>query len=93
LKVRTPEEYLGDVNGNISSKRGQVEGSEELGGKTIVNAKVPLSEMFGYTNSLRSMTQGRASMTMEFDHYEVVPPNVAEEIKKSRGVKTEETEE
>jgi len=93
VEVRTPEEYLGDVNGNISSKRGQVEGSEELGGKTIVNAKVPLSEMFGYTNSLRSMTQGRASMTMEFDHYEVVPPNVAEEIKKARGVKTEETEE
>ena len=93
VEVRTPEEYLGDVNGNISSKRGQVEGSEELGGKTIVNAKVPLSEMFGYTNSLRSMTQGRASMTMEFDHYEVVPPNVADEIKKMRGVKTEETEE
>ncbi len=90
VEVRTPEEYLGDINGNISSKRGQVEASEELGGKTIVHAKVPLSEMFGYTNSLRSMTQGRASMTMEFDHYEVVPPNVAEEIKKARGVKTEE---
>jgi elongation factor G len=92
VEVRTPEEYLGDVNGNISSKRGQVEGTEEIGGKTIVNAKVPLSEMFGYTNSLRSMTQGRASMTMEFDHYEVVPPNVAEDIKKARGVKTEEDE-
>jgi elongation factor G len=93
VEVRTPEEYLGDVNGNISSKRGQVEASEEIGGKTIVNAKVPLSEMFGYTNSLRSMTQGRASMTMEFDHYEVVPPNVAEEIKKARGVKTDDVEE
>lgn len=92
VEVRTPEEYLGDVNGNISSKRGQVEGTEEIGGKTIVNAKVPLSEMFGYTNSLRSMTQGRASMTMEFDHYEVVPPNVAEDIKKARGVKIEEDE-
>ncbi|MCD5381480.1 MAG: elongation factor G [Candidatus Pacebacteria bacterium] len=90
VEVRTPEEYLGDVNGNISSKRGQVEGSEELGGKTIVNAKVPLSEMFGYTNTLRSMTQGRASMTMEFDHYEVVPPNVAAEIKKARGVSDED---
>lgn len=86
VEVRTPEEYMGDINGNISSKRGQVEGSEELGGKTIVNAKVPLSEMFGYTNTLRSMTQGRASMTMEFDHYEVVPPNVAADIKKARGV-------
>ena len=89
VEVRTPEEYMGDINGNISSKRGQVEGTEEMGGKTIVHAKVPLSELFGYTNTLRSMTQGRASMTMEFDHYEVVPPNVAEDIKKSRGVKAE----
>ena len=86
VEVRTPEEYMGDINGNINSKRGILEGTEELGGKTIVNAKVPLSEMFGYTNTLRSMTQGRANMTMEFDHYEVVPPNVAEEIKKARGV-------
>ncbi len=90
VEVRTPEEYMGDINGNISSKRGQVEGTEEIGGKTIIKAKVPLSEMFGYTNTLRSMTQGRASMTMEFDHYEVVPPNVAEEIKKARGVKSDE---
>lgn len=89
IEVRTPEEYMGDINGNISSKRGQVEGSEELGGKTIIRGKVPLSELFGYTNTLRSMTQGRASMTMEFDHYDVVPPNVAEDIKKARGVKTE----
>ncbi|MCA9365593.1 elongation factor G, partial [Candidatus Kaiserbacteria bacterium] len=86
VEVRTPEEYMGDIQGNVSSKRGQIEATEELGGKTIVNCKVPLSEMFGYTNTLRSMTQGRASMTMEFDHYEVVPPNVAAEIKKARGV-------
>ena len=92
VEVRTPDEYVGDVNGGISSKRGQVEASEEIGGKTIVNAKVPLSEMFGYTNTLRSMTQGRASMTMEFDHYEVVPPNVAEEIKKARGVVSADAE-
>jgi len=92
VEVRTPEEYMGDIQGNISSKRGQVEATEEVGGKTIVNAKVPLSEMFGYTNSLRSMTQGRASMTMEFDHYAVVPPNVAEEIKKNRGVKSDSEE-
>jgi len=90
VEVRTPDEYMGDIQGNISSKRGQIEGSQEIGGKTIVNAKVPLSEMFGYTNTLRSMTQGRASMTMEFDHYEVVPPNVAEEIKKNRGVVAKE---
>lgn len=89
VEVRTPEEYMGDINGNINSKRGMIEASEELGGKTIVNAKVPLSEMFGYTNTLRSMTQGRASMTMEFDHYEVVPPNVAEDIKKARGISNE----
>ncbi len=86
VEVRTPDEYMGDVQGNISSKRGQLEGTTEVGGKTVVNSTIPLSEMFGYTNTLRSMTQGRASMTMEFDHYEVVPPNVAEEIKKSRGV-------
>jgi elongation factor G len=86
VEVRTPEEYMGDIQGNISSKRGQIEATEELGGKTIVNAKVPLSEMFGYTNTLRSMTQGRASMTMEFDHYAVVPPNVAADIKKARGI-------
>ncbi len=86
VEVRTPDEYMGDIQGNISSKRGQIEATEEMGGKTIVNAKVPLSEMFGYTNTLRSMTQGRASMTMEFDHYEVVPPNVAADIKKARGI-------
>ena len=86
VEVRTPEEYMGDIQGNISSKRGQLEGTTEVGGKTVVNSTIPLSEMFGYTNTLRSMTQGRASMTMEFDHYEVVPPNVAEEIKKARGV-------
>jgi elongation factor G len=86
VEVRTPEEFMGDIQGNISSKRGQIEATEELGGKTIVNAKIPLSEMFGYTNTLRSMTQGRASMTMEFDHYEVVPPNVEADIKKARGL-------
>ena len=86
VEVRTPEEYMGDVQGNISSKRGQLEGTTEVGGKTVVNSTIPLSEMFGYTNTLRSMTQGRASMTMEFDHYAVVPPNVADDIKKSRGV-------
>ncbi len=89
VEVRTPEEYMGDIQGNISSKRGQLESTTEVGGKTIVNAKIPLSEMFGYTNTLRSMTQGRASMTMEFDHYAIVPPNVAEDIKKARGVKAE----
>jgi elongation factor G len=93
VEVRTPEQFMGDVNGNISSKRGQVEGMGDIGDKKVITAKVPLSEMFGYTNMLRSMTQGRASMMMEFHHYDVVPPNVANEIKKTRGVKDIETEE
>lgn len=93
VEVRTPEQFMGDVNGNISSKRGQVEGMDDMGDKKVITAKVPLAEMFGYTNMLRSMTQGRASMMMEFDHYDVVPTNVANEIKKARGVKDVETEE
>lgn len=93
VEVRTPEQFMGDVNGNISSKRGQVEGMDDIGDKKVVRAKVPLSEMFGYTNTLRSMTQGRAYMAMEFDHYAVVPPNIANEIKKERGVKDVEDEE
>ncbi len=87
VEVTTPEKFMGDVNGNISSKRGLVEGMDDRGMAKVVHAKVPLSEMFGYTTTLRSMTEGRASMTMEFDHYDVVPPNVAMEIKKARGVK------
>jgi elongation factor G len=87
VEVRTPEQFMGDVNGNISSKRGQVEGMGDIGDKKVITAKVPLSEMFGYTNMLRSMTQGRASMMMEFHHYDVVPPNVANDIKKARGIK------
>ncbi|MES2749257.1 MAG: elongation factor G [Patescibacteria group bacterium] len=93
VEIRTPEQFMGDVNGNISSKRGQVESMGDLGDKKVVTASVPLSEMFGYTNTLRSMTQGRASMTMTFDHYDVVPPNVSMEIRKARGVKDIETEE
>ncbi|MEK7639289.1 MAG: elongation factor G [Patescibacteria group bacterium] len=92
IEVRTPEEFMGDINGNISSKRGHVEGMDDIGDKKVITAKVPLSEMFGYTNTLRSMTQGRASMMMEFHHYDVVPNNVATEIKKARGVKDVEEE-
>jgi len=93
VEVTTPEKFMGDVNGNISSKRGLVEGMDDRGMVRVVQAKVPLSEMFGYTTALRSMTEGRASMTMEFDHYDVVPPNVSLEIRKMRGVKDIETEE
>ena len=93
VEVTTPEKFMGDVNGNISSKRGLVEGMDDRDMVKVVHAKVPLSEMFGYTTILRSMTEGRASMTMEFDHYDVVPPQIANEIKKERGVKDIETEE
>jgi len=93
VEIRTPEQFMGDINGNISSKRGQVESMGDLGDKKVITAKVPLSEMFGYTNTLRSMTQGRASMMMEFDHYDVVPPNVSIEIRRARGVKDVDTEE
>ncbi len=93
IEVTTPEKFMGDVNGNISSKRGIVEGMDDRDLVKVIHAKVPLSEMFGYTTSLRSMTEGRANMTMEFDHYDVVPPNVAMEIKKARGVKDTTEEE
>jgi elongation factor G len=84
VEVVTPEQFMGDVTGTITSKRGAIESMEERGMAKVINAKVPLSEMFGYTTQLRSMTEGRASWTMEFDHYEVVPTNVAEAIKESR---------
>ena len=80
VEIVTPEKFMGDVAGSLNSKRGQIEGTEERGMSQVVRAKVPLSEMFGYTTQLRSMTEGRAGFTMEFDHYEVVPPNVAQTI-------------
>jgi len=80
VEVVTPEDFMGDVTGNLSSKRGQVEGMEERGMNKAIKAKVPLSEMFGYITTLRSMTEGRASFTMEFDSYQIVPTNVADEI-------------
>ncbi|GMQ95057.1 MAG: elongation factor G [Patescibacteria group bacterium] len=80
VEVVTPEKFMGDVTGHLSSKRGRIEGMEDRGMNKAIKAKVPLSEMFGYITTLRSMTEGRASFTMEFDSYEVVPANVAEEI-------------
>ncbi|MEO6536719.1 MAG: elongation factor G [Candidatus Paceibacterota bacterium] len=80
VEVVVPEQFMGDITGNLSGKRASIEGMEERGMNKVVNAKVPLSEMFGYTTTLRSMTEGRGSMTMEFDHYEVVPSNVAQDI-------------
>ncbi|MCH7597710.1 elongation factor G [Patescibacteria group bacterium] len=84
VEVVTPEKFMGDITGNLNSKRGQIESMEERGMNRVINAKVPLSEMFGYTTSLRSMTEGRASSTMEFSHYAVVPANVAQEIISTR---------
>jgi elongation factor G len=84
LEVVAPEKYMGDINGSIASKRGQIEGSNPKGQNISIIAKVPLSEMFGYTTQLRSMTSGQGSAMMEFDHYEVVPANVALEIAEKR---------
>jgi len=84
LEVVCPEKYIGDVNGSIASKRGLIEGQNPKGQAISIIAKVPLSEMFGYTTSLRSMTSGQGSAMMEFDHYDVVPANVALEIAEKR---------
>ena len=81
VEVVTPEEYMGDIIGDLNSRRGQVSGMEQRGINHVINSMVPLANMFGYVNNLRSMSQGRASYTMTFDHYEEVPHNVAEEVK------------
>ena len=86
VEVRTPEEYMGEVIGDLNSRRGQIQAMEDVSGAKVVRALVPLSEMFGYVGDLRSKTQGRAVYTMQFDSYAEVPRNVAEEIiKKVRG--------
>jgi elongation factor G len=80
VEVTTPEDYMGDVIGDLNSRRGQIQGTESRGVVQVVNAFVPLANMFGYVNSLRSMSQGRAQYTMQFDHYEQVPQAVADEV-------------
>ena len=86
VEVRTPEDYMGDVIGDLNSRRGHIQAMEDVSGAKVVRAVVPLSEMFGYVGDLRSKTQGRANYTMQFDSYAEVPRNVAEEIiKKVRG--------
>ena len=80
VEVVTPEDYLGDVMGNLNSRRGRVEHLEPLGNSQSIKASVPLSEMFGYATDLRSMTQGRATFTMQFDRYEDVPASIAADI-------------
>lgn len=84
VEVVAPEKYMGDITGSIASKRGMIEGTELRGVDQVVKAMVPLSEMFGYTTQLRSMTSGQGNMTMEFDHYEVVPPQVEKTIVEAR---------
>ncbi len=84
VEVMVPEDYMGDVIGDINSRRGIMEGMESVAGDQKIRAKVPLAEMFGYATSLRGKTQGRGNFTMEFDHYSQVPPNVAEEISKQK---------
>lgn len=85
VEVITPDDYMGDVMGNISSKRGMIQEQGDRGLNKFIKAKIPLGEMFGYATELRSLTQGRASYTMEFSNYEKVPNKVAEEIIKERG--------
>lgn len=81
VEVVTPEEYMGSIIGDLNSRRGQINSMEDRGNAKVVNAYVPLSSMFGYINTLRSMSQGRAQYTMQFDHYLPVPANVVEEVK------------
>jgi elongation factor G len=84
VEVITPEDYLGDVMGNLNGRRGRIESMEPLGNAQVIKASVPLSEMFGYATDLRSMSQGRAEFTMQFDRYEEVPPSIASEIVDAR---------
>jgi elongation factor G len=81
VEVVTPEEYMGDIIGDLNSRRGQVSGMDQRGNARVVNAMVPLANMFGYVNTLRSLSQGRAQFTMHFDHYEVVPNQISEELR------------
>jgi len=81
VEVVSPEDYIGGIMGDLNSRRGQVQGQEQRGNATVVNAMVPLANMFGYVNTLRSMSQGRAQFSMEFDHYAQVPQAVADDVK------------
>ncbi|MCC6737459.1 MAG: elongation factor G, partial [Planctomycetia bacterium] len=84
MEVTTPDDYFGDILGDLSSRRGMVQGSEMRGNTRVIRAMVPLAETFGYSTDLRSMSQGRATYSMEFDHYDRVPQAIAEEIGSKR---------
>ncbi len=85
VEVETPEEYAGGIMGDLSSRRGQVQGMDEHFGGRIIRAEVPLAEMFGYSTALRSLTQGRATYSMEFAHYAQAPRQVADAVVAARG--------
>ena len=89
VEVTAPAEYLGSVMGDVSSRRGMIDGQEERGNAVVVQASVPLSEMFGYATDLRSFTQGRGNYVMQFDRYEQVPKSIREEIIKKKGANAE----
>lgn len=85
VDITVPEDYLGDVMGHVSARRGRIEGTTARGNAQIVKGFIPLSEMFGYATTLRSATQGRGTFTMQFDHYEPVPKSIQEEIIAAHG--------
>ena len=87
VEVTTPDDFLGDVMGDLNSRRGQVEGMEPRGNAQVVKAKVPLAEMFGYATDLRSMTQGRATYSMQFSHYQPVPRDIGTGITAKAGTR------
>ena len=80
VQIITPEDYFGDLMGNVSSRRGTIAGTDDRAGAKIIDAQIPLSEMFGYATELRSRTQGRGQFTMQFDHYAEVPKSISEKI-------------
>ena len=84
VEILTPEEYLGDVMGDVSSRRGRIEQMSQRNGVQVIDAFIPLSEMFGYATDLRSKSQGRATYSMQFDHYEKVPDSIAKEVTEAR---------
>ena len=85
VEVVTPEQFMGDVIGDLNSKRAQIHAMRDRGSIKVIDAEVPLAEMFGYATSLRSMTQGRASYSMEFKNYQEVPSNIAAQVVESKG--------
>ncbi|GHU50444.1 hypothetical protein FACS189459_4330 [Bacilli bacterium] len=88
VDIIVPENYFGDAMGDVSSRRGNIEGSEQIGNAQVIHSKVPLANMFGYATDLRSFTQGRGNYTMQFSHYAQAPKNIIDEIVKAKAAKT-----